>query len=132
MKVLLNLLTKKVAKANYWKGLVHPSQRRAWLDDPVTKSLIASLEARLYLALNCIQMGSLDKESIEATALAVAKHQAVSAEIEDIIDEIKGIAGNGKEKDTETSGTPSSGETGRSGGSDSGWDSYSEESNGQA
>lgn len=112
MQMLGKLLHQKQSKIKYYLGLTSPAAQKAWLEDPVTKSFIARMEYRMLSYLNMIQMGEMDHTNFEQVALAVAGFKAKSQELEDIIEEVKGIA---KDDIIETSGTSDSSEAGPSG-----------------
>lgn len=124
--MLERLRAKRQSRANYFKGLVPPSHRKLWLDDPVTKSLIATLEERLLTNLNLIMMGALAQDTIEKIALQTIKAQEIARELEFIIQIIE--ANGIEEKEVDTSGTQDSGEAGPGGREDEGWDNYTSES----
>jgi hypothetical protein len=126
--MLERLLRKKQARANYFRGLVDPSHRKLWLDDPVTKSLIATLEARLLLNLNLIMAGAIERDTIEEVALQATKAQEIARELEFIIQVIEAMAV--EEKEVDTGGTQDSSES-RSDTEESGTDSHSGESYGR-
>jgi hypothetical protein len=112
VRMLEKLLLQKQTKIKYYLGQVPPAMRKAWLEDPVTKSFIARMEYRLLSYLNMIQMGEMDRNSLEEVALTVAGFKARSQELEDLIEELKGIA---QDDIIETSGTSDSSEAGPSG-----------------
>lgn len=110
--MLEKLLARKQKKARYYLGLVSPSHRKLWLDDPVTKSLIATIEARQLLNLTLIMAGAVDRETIEETALQAAKAQEIAREMEFLIDVIRGMAlDSSEENDSETGRSQDNSET---------------------